>query len=179
MDIPHLEQVLQDIQRGEIQVIIVESIVPSPVAQGLLMQFTNIYMYEWDAPRAERQLQQLAVDRVLLQDLLKDVALDQLLRPEAVEDVTGRLQHTASMTRARSADELAVILDQVGDLSAGRDRRAGRRGSDGLDRATGRAGAHPRGRAADGARSGETLGQRRPGGGVRARAPRRSCVNGR
>jgi ATP-dependent helicase Lhr and Lhr-like helicase len=117
MDIPHLEQVLQDIQRGEIQVVTVESIVPSPVAQGLISQFTNIYMYEWDAPRAERQLQQLAVDRVLLQDLLKDVALDHLLRPEAVEDVTGRLQHTASTARARSADELAMILDQVGDLS--------------------------------------------------------------
>ena len=30
---------------------------PSPVAAGLLSNFINIYMYEWDAPKAERQLQ--------------------------------------------------------------------------------------------------------------------------
>ncbi len=117
MDLPHLEEVLAGIQKGHIQVVPVESLTPSPVAQSLLWDFINVYIYEWDAPKAERQLQTLAVNRELLQDLLKDVALDELLRPEAVEEVWGRLQHTAPAARARTAEELAVLFQQMGDLT--------------------------------------------------------------
>jgi ATP-dependent Lhr-like helicase len=88
------------------------------VAQSLLWDFINVHMYEWDAPRAEQQLQMLAVNRDLLQDLLTDVALDELLRPEAIESVRDRLQHTASTARARTAEELAVLLQEMGDLSS-------------------------------------------------------------
>ena len=58
------------------------------------------------------------MNRDLLQDLLKDVALDELLRPEAIEAVEGQLQHTAPTARARTAEELAVLLQQMGDLSS-------------------------------------------------------------
>ncbi len=68
--------------------------------------------------RAEQQLQTLAVNRDLLQDLLKDVALDDLLRPEAIQAVREQLQHTAPTAMARSAEELAVLLQQMGDLSS-------------------------------------------------------------
>jgi ATP-dependent Lhr-like helicase len=118
MDLPHLEEVLAGIQRGDIQVVAVESLTPSPVAQSLLWDFISIYMYEWDAPKAERQLQALSVNRDLLQDLLTDVALDELLRPEAVEEVRGRLQHTIPTAQARTVEELAVLFQQMGDLSA-------------------------------------------------------------
>jgi ATP-dependent Lhr-like helicase len=118
LDLPHLEQVLAGIQAGAIEVVTVESLRPSPVAQSLLWSFASVYMYEWDAPKAERQLQTLAAQADLLQDLLKDVALDQLLRPEAVAEVRSRLQHTAPTTLVRSAEELAVLLQQMGDLSA-------------------------------------------------------------
>ena len=117
MDLPHLEKVLSGIQQGEIEVVVVESVTPSPVAQSLLWDFISIYMYEWDAPKAEQQLQMLAVNRDLLQDLLKDVALDELLRPEAIETVRAQLQHTAPTTLARTVEELAVLLQQLGDLS--------------------------------------------------------------
>lgn len=109
---------LAGIQKGDIQIVPVESLTPSPVAQSLLWDFINVYIYEWDAPKAERQLQSLAVNRELLQDLLRDVALDELLRPEAIEDVEGRLQHTATYAQARTVEELAVLLQQMGDLSA-------------------------------------------------------------
>ncbi|MFN2157908.1 MAG: helicase-related protein, partial [Anaerolineae bacterium] len=118
MDLPHLEEVLAGIVSGEIEVIVVESATPSPVAQSLLWDFINQYMYEWDTPKAERQLQMLAVNRDLLQDLLKDVALDQLLRPEAIEAVEGQLQHTAHYAWARGPEELAVLLQEMGDLSS-------------------------------------------------------------
>ncbi|MGC9467242.1 MAG: DEAD/DEAH box helicase [Anaerolineae bacterium] len=118
MDLPHLEEVLDAIQEGSINVVTVASLTPSPVAQSLLWDFVNVHMYEWDAPRAERQLQMLAVNRDLLQDLLKDIALDELLRPEAIETVRSQQQHTAPTALARTAEELAVLLQQMGDLSS-------------------------------------------------------------
>ncbi len=118
LDLPHLEEVLAGIQQGTIRVAVIESATPSPVAQSLLWDFINTHMYEWDAPKAEQQLQLLAVNRDLLQDLLKDVALDELLRPEAIETVRGQLQHTLPNARVRNAAELAVLLQQLGDLSS-------------------------------------------------------------
>lgn len=84
-----------------------------------MFNFISTRMYEWDTPKAEQQLQQLTVNRDLLQDLLKDVALDELLRPEAIDAVRGQLQHTAPTALARTAEELAVLLQQMGDLSPG------------------------------------------------------------
>jgi ATP-dependent Lhr-like helicase len=118
LDLSHLEKVLAGIREGEIEVVVTESLTPSPVAQSLLWDFININMYEWDTPRAERQLQALAVNRDLLQDLLKDIALDELLRPEAIEVVRGQLQHTAPTSWARTGEEMAVLLQEMGDLSS-------------------------------------------------------------
>ncbi|MCB0089321.1 MAG: hypothetical protein KDE54_15545, partial [Caldilineaceae bacterium] len=118
MDLPHLEQVLAAIQAGTIQVAAFESAAPSPVAQGLMWRFTEFYMYEWDAPKAERQLQTLALNRDLLQDILQDVDLSDLLRSEAVQAVHERLQHTAPTSQARTMQELAALFQQLGDLSS-------------------------------------------------------------
>jgi ATP-dependent Lhr-like helicase len=118
MDLPHLEEVLRSIQSGEIQVLAVESLTPSPVAQSLLWNFSSIYLYEGDTPKAERQLQTLSLSRELLQDLLRDIALDELLRPEAVQEIRARLQHTAPTSQARTMEELGVLLQEMGDLSS-------------------------------------------------------------
>jgi ATP-dependent Lhr-like helicase len=118
MDLPHFEEVLRGIQSGEIQVLAVESLTPSPVAQSLLWNFSSIYLYEGDTPKAERQLQSLSLSRELLQDLLRDIALDELLRPEAVQEVRARLQHTAPTSQARTVEELGVLFQEMGDLSS-------------------------------------------------------------
>lgn len=117
LDLPHLEEILGKIQTGEIHLAPIETIVPSPVAAGLLFQFISVYMYEWDAPKAERQLQTLAARRDLVDDLLQGVELRDLLKPEAVDEIIDRSQHTAEGYRARSAEELAIILDELGDLT--------------------------------------------------------------
>lgn len=117
MDLPHLEQVLTAIQQGAIRVQVLESFTPSPVAQSLLWDLIAFYMYEWDMPKAERQLQTLAINRDLLQDLLKDVNLADLLKPEAVAAICEQLQRTAPTAQARTSEELAAILLELGDLS--------------------------------------------------------------
>ena len=118
LDLPHLEEVLTGIQQGEIEVVVVES--RDPLAGGAepavrLYQHPHVRVGHAQGRAAAPEL---AVNRDLLQDLLKDVALDELLRPEAIEAVRGQLQHTAPTARARTAEELAVLLQQMGDLSS-------------------------------------------------------------
>ena len=51
MDLPHLEQVLDGIRAGSIEVVAFAALTPSPVAQSLLRSFANVHLYEWDTPR--------------------------------------------------------------------------------------------------------------------------------
>ncbi len=74
LDLAHLEEVLRGIQGGEIEVVINETMVPSPVAGSLLYDMIAKYMYEWDQPKAERQMQALMVGRELLSQLLDDAS---------------------------------------------------------------------------------------------------------
>jgi len=116
-DMPHLEELLQRIQDGEVRVVAVDTLAPSPVASGLLFNFASKYVYEWDAPKAERQMQELAVRRDLLDDVLKGVELSDLLRPEAVAETQQQSQHAAAGYQARSAEELAMVFEELGDLT--------------------------------------------------------------
>lgn len=119
LDLPHLAEVLDGIEQAKIQFVSIETAMPSPVAAALMFQFISIYMYEWDAPKAERQLQTLSLRRELLDDLLetRGVELSDLLQPEAIAQVTAELQHRAPGYRARSSEELALIMQQLGDLT--------------------------------------------------------------
>ena len=116
-DLPHLEEILSKIASGEIQVVPIETIAPSPVASGLLFNFISVYMYEWDAPKAERQMQSLALSREMLDDVMREGVKRELLKPEAIAQVEHRAQHDAPGFQARSVEELALILDELGDLT--------------------------------------------------------------
>jgi ATP-dependent Lhr-like helicase len=118
LDLAHLEEVLGAIQAGEVEVVTVETVVPSPVAASLLHDLIAQYMYEGDQPKAERQMQALMVGRDMLAQLLDEAALPDLLRPEAVREVDEQLQRRADGSRARSADELATVFLALGDLTA-------------------------------------------------------------
>ena len=118
MDLGHLDELLANIEAGRVRVMPVQTRVPSPLAAGLLYQFISTYMYEWDTPKAEQQLQSLALRRELVEDLLEGSDSGRLpLRPEAVENVIADAGHTADQRRARTADELAVLLLELGDLT--------------------------------------------------------------
>ncbi len=117
LDLEHLEHVLRGIQRGEIEVVTAETVMPSPVASALLFDLIAQYMYEWDQPKAERQIQALMVGRETLSQILNEAALPDLLRPEAIRDVEAHLQHLSDSTRARTREELATLFLALGDLS--------------------------------------------------------------
>ncbi|MGI6368203.1 MAG: DEAD/DEAH box helicase [Anaerolineae bacterium] len=119
LDVDHCCEMLDQIAAGTIRVVHVHTLVPSPIAAALLLEFASVHLYEGDTPRLERQIQALSLNRELLADLLDDGTLAELLRPDVVERVERELQHLAEGYQARSPDELAVILRELGDLDDG------------------------------------------------------------
>ena len=65
-DLPALKELLRAIQRGEVQVVEVETERASPFARSLAFAQVAAFMYERDAPLAERRAQALTLDRDLL-----------------------------------------------------------------------------------------------------------------
>jgi ATP-dependent Lhr-like helicase len=117
-DVPALREVLGDLRSRKVRVVSVDTGKASPMASSLLFNWIAAYMYEGDAPLAERRAAALALDRDLLRDLLGSEELRELLDPEVLADVELQLQCLIQTRRARSADELHDVLRKVGDLSA-------------------------------------------------------------
>ncbi len=68
-DVPALREVLSDIRSRKLRVVPVQTRTRSPFARALLFGWIAVYMYEGDAPLAERRATALALDRDLLRDL--------------------------------------------------------------------------------------------------------------
>ena len=116
-DVPALRDVLSRVRSRAIRVVDVETPKASPFAQGLLFNWIAAYMYEGDAPLAERRAAALALDRDLLNELLGAEELRELLDPSALADLELSLQRLTEGRGARSADELHDVLRRVGDLA--------------------------------------------------------------
>ena len=116
-DVPALREVLRDLQRRKIRLVTVETQKASPFAQSLLFNWIAAYMYEGDAPLAERRAAALALDRDLLRELLGAEELRELLDPEVLADLELELQCLTEHRLARSADELHDILRKIGELT--------------------------------------------------------------
>jgi ATP-dependent Lhr-like helicase len=115
-DVPALKEVLGGLRRREIRIVNVETRSASPFASSLLFDYVGNFMYEGDAPLAERRAQALALDRELLADLLGAEELRELIDPAAVADLELELQALTGGRRARSIDGVADLLRRLGDL---------------------------------------------------------------
>ena len=116
-DVPALREVLGQLRSRAVRVVQVDTTKASPMASSLLFNWIAAYMYEGDAPLAERRAAALALDRDLLRDLLGAEELRELLDPGVLADVELELQCLAEGRRARSADELHDVFRKVGDLT--------------------------------------------------------------
>jgi ATP-dependent helicase Lhr and Lhr-like helicase len=117
-DMPSAMEVLSSIERGEVSVTRLESEKPSPFAASLLFSYVANYIYDGDAPLAERRAQALSLDASQLQEILGDTDLRELLDPVALEEVESRLQFLDPEYHAQHADALHDLLLKLGDLSA-------------------------------------------------------------
>jgi ATP-dependent Lhr-like helicase len=116
-DLPATANLLAAVQRGEIRVTSLESDKPSPYAASLLFSYVANYIYEGDAPLAERRAQALSIDQSQLQEILGDTDLRELLDQAALEEVEERLQSLDAEFRARHADGVHDLLLKLGDLT--------------------------------------------------------------
>ena len=109
-DVPALRDVLAQLRSRAVRVVTVDTDRASPMASSLLFNWIAAYMYEGDAPLAERRAAALALDRDLLRDLLGAEELRELLDPDVLADVELGLQclhrHPSGPFRRRAARRL-------------------------------------------------------------------------
>jgi ATP-dependent Lhr-like helicase len=116
-DMPALISTLGGVRSRQIRIASVESDTPSPFAASLLFSYVASYIYDGDAPLAERRAQALAVDQSQLRELLGDAELRELLDGDAMDAIERQLQRLDLQYRAKSADAVHDMLLAIGDLS--------------------------------------------------------------
>ncbi len=116
-DMPALSEILRSIASRQIRVHTVDSRTPSPFASALLFSYVANYIYDGDAPLAERRAQALSINQEQLRELLGDADLRELLDPNAIEETEEQLQMLADDYRARSMDGVHDMLLRLGDLN--------------------------------------------------------------
>ena len=117
LDVPGLETLLRGLHGREISLVEVETQTASPFASSLLFDYVATYMYEGDAPNAERRAAALSLDRDLLRELLGQEELRELIDPAALVRIEDDLQHRSEIAQATSRDRLHDVLRHVGELS--------------------------------------------------------------
>jgi ATP-dependent helicase Lhr and Lhr-like helicase len=116
-DVPALIDLLRKIKRREVRVVDVETARASPFSRSLAFAYVAEYLYEGDAPLAERKAQALTLDRNLLRELLGQEELRELLEPTAIAEVEADLQSLSPERRARHPDALHDLLRRIGELT--------------------------------------------------------------
>jgi ATP-dependent helicase Lhr and Lhr-like helicase len=117
-DVPALTELLSDLAARRIRMVEVETATPSPFGKSLLFRYVGAFMYEGDAPLAERRAQALALDPALLAELLGTDGLRELLDAGVVEETERDLQHLSESRRCRDAEAVADLLRTSGPLTA-------------------------------------------------------------
>ena len=116
-DVPALRTVLSELRSRKIRMVSVDTPKASPFAQSLLFGWIAAYMYEYDAPLAERRAAALSLDRDLLRDLMGAEELRELIDPGVLADLELDLQRLSPNRPARDVDEVHDLLRLLGDLT--------------------------------------------------------------
>jgi ATP-dependent helicase Lhr and Lhr-like helicase len=116
-DMPAFLEVLRGIASRSIRVHVADTRTPSPFAASLLFGYAANFIYDGDAPLAERRAQALTIDQDQLRDLMGDADLRELLDAAAIEEVEEQLQALDENYRAKNVDGIHDLLLRVGDLT--------------------------------------------------------------
>ena len=116
-DMPALMETLRLISNRSLRVHTIDSRTPSPFASALLFSYVANYIYDGDAPLAERRAQALSIDQDQLRELMGDADLRELLDTSAIEQTEEQLQLLTEGYQARNMDGLHDMLLRLGDLT--------------------------------------------------------------
>ncbi|MBF5033322.1 DEAD/DEAH box helicase [Micromonospora sp. ANENR4] len=117
-DQPALGELMRDLAARKVRLVEVESERPSPFARSLLFGYVGAFLYEGDAPLAERRAAALALDSGLLGELLGRVDLRELLDPDVLAETARQLRWLTEQRRPRDPEDVVELLRVVGDLSS-------------------------------------------------------------
>src|SRR4029079_8947388 len=116
-DVPALVEVLRGVRSGAIRLEPAATEMASPFARALVFDYVAEFLYEGDAPLAERKAQALTLDRGLLRELIGGGELRDLLDLAVLREVEAEMQRPVDDRKARDRDELHDLLRTLGDLS--------------------------------------------------------------
>nr|WP_204294929.1 ATP-dependent helicase [Actinoplanes capillaceus] len=116
-DVPGLVGLMREISGRKVRLVEAETARPSPFARSLLFGYVGAFLYEGDAPLAERRAAALTLDSTLLGELLGRVDLRELLDPEVVAETEAQLRWLTAQRTPRDAEDAAELLRLLGDLA--------------------------------------------------------------
>ena len=116
-DLPGLKELMAQVASRQVRVVEVDTPFPSPFASSLQFGYVAAFMYEGDAPLAERRAQALSLDRSVLAELLGREELRDLIDQAALADLELELQLLIPERKARDPDGLHDALRLLGDLT--------------------------------------------------------------
>jgi len=116
-DLPGLTAIMRDLTERQTSLVEIETPTASPFAQSLLFGYVGAFIYDGDAPLAERRAQALSLDSVLLAELLGTTDLRELLDPDAIAAIAREVSRLDETRHARGADSVHDLLRGVGDLT--------------------------------------------------------------
>ena len=116
-DVPGLTELMRDIASRTVRIVEVETAMPSPYARSLLFGYVAQFLYEGDAPLAERRAQALTLDSAMLAELLGQAELRDLLDPEALAQTEADLQRLSPERQLHGAEGVADLLRLLGPLT--------------------------------------------------------------
>ena len=115
-DLPGLVDILRRVSNRRLRVVTVDSRTPSPFAASLLFSYVANFIYDGDAPLAERRAQALSVDQAQLRELLGEAELRELLDASAIDELERTLQRL-DVRPVSNPDGLHDLLLSLGDLT--------------------------------------------------------------
>jgi ATP-dependent Lhr-like helicase len=116
-DLPGLVGLMSELRSRRVRLVEVQTPQPSPFARSLLFGYIGAFVYDGDAPLAERRAQALSLDPALLAELLGTAELRELLDADALAEVELDLQRLSEPRRAYDLDSTADLLRLLGDLT--------------------------------------------------------------
>src|SRR5437667_4883667 len=116
-DVRALVDTLRRVRERSIRIVVADTEKPSPFAGSLLFCYVANFLYDGDAPLAERRAQALAIDQAQLRELLGEPELRELLDNDTLAQVELELQHLDDRHKAKSIDALHDLLLRLGDLT--------------------------------------------------------------
>jgi ATP-dependent Lhr-like helicase len=115
-DVPGLVGLMRDLAGRTVRVVEVETPAASPFARSLLFGYVGMFLYEGDAPLAERRAQALSLDSTLLAELLGSTQLRELLDADAIAEVEREISRLTEDRHAHGPDSVHDLLRSIGDL---------------------------------------------------------------